>query len=77
VFGDNDTQDEVPHLGQALSGKRARMVVLDSKHLKAFDSSSGMLMVSPFLPEGLKECEWCVFKKKFHSGALHGDRLRV
>jgi hypothetical protein len=58
VFGDDDAQDDVPHLGQDLTGKRARMVVLSNAHLQAFDSSTGVLMVSPFLPNGMKECEW-------------------
>jgi hypothetical protein len=47
------------HAGRALHGRRARMLMISDKHLQAFAMSSGVLMVSPFLPEGLKHCQWC------------------
>lgn len=36
------------------------MLKITDKHIEAFENSSGVLMISPFLPEGLEDCEWCV-----------------
>lgn len=59
VFGVEPQEEDVEHSGQLLQGKRALMVQVSKKHLQAFDETDGVLMVSPFLPEGLKNCKWC------------------
>ena len=60
VFDPDETMQETQHLGQTLHGSRARMLPITEKHLEAFENASGVLMVSPFLPEGFQGCEWCV-----------------
>lgn len=58
VFADDQAMIDVEVEGHTLHGRRAPMLTVNSKHLAAFDTADGMLMVSPFLPAGLRACEW-------------------
>jgi hypothetical protein len=59
VFGEESEEQQAESEGAMVGSKRFRMIKIEESHLKNFGSSDGILMISPFLPEGLKDCEWC------------------
>ena len=59
VFGAHPSQESPEQQADPADGKYFRMVTIKTTHVNALKSSTGLLMVSPFLPEHLKECVWC------------------
>lgn len=59
VFGAHPSQESPEQQTDPADGKYFRMVTIKTMHVSALKSSTGLLMVSPFLPERLKKCVWC------------------